>query len=92
MKIATLLICLAAGFGLGGCASQTVEGPTLPPAVSGPSPTPRPTPRPTPAVQASTPRPTPDPLAPAPLPQKPVIPGVSPLSHGADQPLYRRQD
>ena len=64
-----------------GCGTKTVAGPTLPPlppAATGPV-----APRP-------KPQPTPDPFAPYPIPQKPET-GVSPLSHGPDTPLYRRQ-
>lgn len=92
-----LLPLVALSLSLGACATKTHEGPLAPLAsapvahtgsgtqhTAGPvaTPTPRPTPRPTP---------TPDPFAPTPIPQKPQIPGVSPLSHGADQPLYQRQ-
>lgn len=73
---------------LTGCATKTTMGP-----VSSPSPATivasHPVASSTPQSKPSPlPKPTPDPLAPEPIPQKPNMPGVSPLNHGADQPLY----
>lgn len=90
MKISHLLSLLAIGASLPACATKTVEGPTVPIAYSNPAPTSTQGSH-VPSTSKPKPAPTPDPLAPAPLPQKSIPPGVSPLSHGADQPIYQRQ-
>jgi len=92
MKTTPILLAAGLTAALSACATKTVEGPvttyyTAPAPTHNTSPgtKTKPKPQPTPA-----PEPTPDPLAPAPIPQKRGTPGVSPLSHGADQPLYQR--
>jgi hypothetical protein len=86
--LASSLVALMASSALTACASKTTYGPVTylgPTTITTSHPIASPTPR---VKTCAHPTPTPDPLAPEPIPQKPNIPGVSPLNHGADQPLY----
>jgi len=96
MKSYRIFLLAGLASGLCACATKTTEGPVAsgPVVTANQPPTPHQrsspvatsTPRPRP-----TPTPTPDPFAPTPIPQRPQTSGVSPLSHGPDQPLYQRQ-